>query len=89
LRLAVIARGGVIQDASSGSSTFALARYKADGSLDPTFGTEGTVAIDGFDLPWSRAFAVGLQEDGRIVAVGGCPYSGYSSLVAIARYVGG
>jgi uncharacterized delta-60 repeat protein len=83
----IIAVGGMIQVASTGSSTFALARYESNGSLDPTFGASGTVVTDGSPLPWARAFAVALQEDGKIVAVGGHPYSG-SSLVSIARYLG-
>ncbi len=49
---------------------FALARYDADGSLDPTFGTGGTVTLD-FGGSTDQAFAVALQPDGMIVVAGG------------------
>lgn len=47
----------------------ALARYRADGSLDPTFGSGGKVigAVQG------RAFAMALQADGRILVAGDDP----------------
>ncbi len=66
---------------------FALARYNTDGSLDNTFGTNGTTrnAISGGDGTDDEAFSVGIQSDGKIVAVGfshGSP--GYA--FALARY---
>jgi uncharacterized delta-60 repeat protein len=48
---------------------FALARYNADGSLDATFGTGGTVMTDFFGEE-DDAFSVLIQPDGKIVAVG-------------------
>jgi uncharacterized delta-60 repeat protein len=48
---------------------FAVARYNADGSLDPSFGVGGKTTTDfaGLDdLGWG----VALQSDGRIVVVG-------------------
>ena len=53
-----------------GADSFGIARYRADGSLDPTFGTGGRVAADlgGDRGAWANALA--LQPDGRIV-VGG------------------
>lgn len=51
------------------SVNFALARYNADGSLDSTFGTGGTV-LTSFGGPLSAAADVVVQPDGRIVAVG-------------------
>ena len=51
-------------------STFALARYLPDGSLDPTFGTAGRVQTDlGGVRP--QAMALVLQPDGKFVAAGG------------------
>ncbi len=48
---------------------FALARYLADGSPDPSFGTGGQVIVDtGSGLAGIRAIA--LDANGRIVAVG-------------------
>src|SRR4029079_12128796 len=48
---------------------FALVRYLANGSLDPTFGTGGkaTLAIPSMD---GSARAVAVQDDGRIVIAG-------------------
>jgi uncharacterized delta-60 repeat protein len=44
-----------------------LVRYEADGTLDPSFGTNGVVAWPG---PIAEALAAKLQPDGKIVAVG-------------------
>jgi uncharacterized delta-60 repeat protein len=51
----------------------ALARYMPNGSLDPTFGGDGTVGHWGPSSPPSAidAHAVALQPDGRILAAGG------------------
>ncbi len=61
------------------SADFILARYNADGSLDPSFGTGGKVITDfgGSDL----GRGVAIQANGKIVAVG---YSNYN--FALARY---
>lgn len=48
---------------------FAVARYRADGELDPTFGTGGKVTTD-FHGNTDRAFALALQADGSIVLAG-------------------
>src|SRR5262245_48955699 len=49
-------------------SFLAVYRYNPDGSLDPTFGTDGKVLFDaGSD---ERAFAVAVQADGKIVVAG-------------------
>jgi uncharacterized delta-60 repeat protein len=48
---------------------FTLARYKASGSLDKSFGSGGTVTT-AFGLPIAGASAVALQADGKIVAAG-------------------
>lgn len=58
---------------------FALARYQTDGSLDPTFGTDGKVTSS---FSTNQAQAVAVQADGRILAAGG----GGSSDFVIARY---
>jgi uncharacterized delta-60 repeat protein len=59
---------------------FALARYNADGSLDPSFGSSGKVLTIFFPAN-SYAEAVGIKADGKIVAAGGG--AGY---FALARY---
>jgi hypothetical protein len=68
--------------------TFALARYLPDGSLDIGFGTAGKITTD-FGSGDSRAYAVLLPSDGRIVATGHS-FTGASFDFALARYqVGG
>lgn len=54
-----------------GRGSFALARYNADGSLDPGFGGgDGLVtAIDNY-----QAISAALQPNGKIVAAGGWEY---------------
>jgi len=62
---------------------FALARYNANGSLDPAFGTGGVVTTSFGGL--TQAFAVAIQDDGKIV-VAGSTYSPSIGDVALARY---
>jgi uncharacterized delta-60 repeat protein len=61
---------------------FALARLNPDGSLDPSFGTDGRVTTSfGNSVTGSAGL---LQPDGRIVAVG---FLGFASgTIAAARY---
>jgi uncharacterized delta-60 repeat protein len=72
--------GRIVAAGLSGAGDFALARYTADGSLDPSFGSGGKATTDfgGFDA----ASALAVQPDGRIVAAG---RSG-SGDFALARY---
>ncbi len=49
---------------------FALARYDADGSLDTSFGNGTGMVTENFDGGDSRANAVSLQSDGKIVVAG-------------------
>lgn len=67
--------------ASSIGSGFVLARYMTDGTLDPTFGVNGITSapIAG------RVYAVAMQVDGKIVAVGQ-EQSGGGPRMAIARF---
>ena len=54
---------------NGGNYNYAIARYNTDGSLDTGFGTGGIVttpAGSGYD----RAYALGIQPDGRIVVAG-------------------
>jgi uncharacterized delta-60 repeat protein len=69
-KIVVAGRGGP-------SSDFALARYNADGTLDPSFGTGGQVTTD-FGGFGDAANGVAIQTDGKIVAAG----TGF----ALARY---
>ena len=49
---------------------FALVRYNADGSLDPSFGAGGKVLTDLGDSSDDDGRAVAIQPDGKIVAAG-------------------
>ena len=67
------------------NEVFALARYKHNGSLDTSFGTDGivTTAIE------TNAFIAGLalQANGKIVAAGGAAITAGNDSFAIARYL--
>lgn len=70
------------------SHDFALVRYKADGSLDTTFGTGGKVKTD-FSGREDRPAAVAVQKDGKILVAGvSSPSSAPNSpqQMALARY---
>ncbi len=56
----------------SGSTEFALARYRRNGSLDPSFGKDGRVSIsfDGQPRRLGIAHDVAVQRNGKIVAAG-------------------
>jgi uncharacterized delta-60 repeat protein len=70
----------------STASVFAVARYNPDGTLDPTFGSAGTVTTP--IGPSAEANAVVLQKDGKLIAVGydtGLSRP-YGNQFALARY---
>jgi uncharacterized delta-60 repeat protein len=64
-----------------GSKGFALARYRPDGTLDPSFGRDGRVATYFFDQ--GAGLDVLLQRDGKVVVVGV-----RNDTLALARYSG-
>jgi uncharacterized delta-60 repeat protein len=63
---------------------FAVVRYAAGGSPDPTFGVGGTVRTD-FGGRFDDALAVAVQPDGKIV-VAGASSDATGSDMAVARY---
>jgi uncharacterized delta-60 repeat protein len=63
---------------------FALARFNADGTSDPTFSGDGVVTTDYFGGYPDGAAAVAADAQGRLVAGGES-----SDGVALARYLGG
>ncbi len=71
----------------STASRFAVARFRADGSLDPAFGGDGTVVTD---FPERSASCEGLATDsrGRVVAVGSTT-KGQVIGPAVVRYLPG
>jgi uncharacterized delta-60 repeat protein len=73
----IVVAGGLADD-------FTVARFASDGSLDPSFGSNGSAHSDlgGMD----QAQAIALQPDGRIVVAG---FSGDETRLslALARYL--
>ncbi|MGO1070480.1 hypothetical protein [Lysobacter sp. CA199] len=66
---------------------FALARFSAQGALDPTFGDNGTVTTD-FAGSYDYVSGMVLQSDGKIVVAGHARDSGGDAEIALARYLG-
>jgi Domain of unknown function (DUF5122) beta-propeller len=66
------------------TSVFGLARVNANGTLDASFGTGGTVttSFNGSD----GAGALLVQPDGKIVAIGSSENSEGDIFIALARY---
>ncbi|HLJ07018.1 MAG TPA: hypothetical protein VKX24_00655, partial [Acidimicrobiia bacterium] len=72
---------------TNGTGVFTLARYRSDGSLDPSFGNGGIVTTDfglgGDDL----AAAVATEPNGNLVVVGQAADSGDTDYSwAVAEY---
>jgi uncharacterized delta-60 repeat protein len=65
---------------------FAVMRFNADGTLDPSFGGDGKVTTDigGDDV----GNAVAIQADGKIVVAGssGVPRTGVTDFITVVRY---
>jgi uncharacterized delta-60 repeat protein len=80
----IIAAGSTDVGLDSG---FALARFQPDGTLDPGFGVGGKVTTVVSDTS-SRANAVAVQADGKIVVAGSSfnPGEGFDDF-AVARYL--
>ncbi len=74
---AVVMVGGTFVD-------FVMARFLADGTLDPGFGEGGMVTTDIQPGQQEEALAVALGPDGSIVVAG---YSGFDATMALARYL--
>ena len=78
---------GSADTSPDGPGVFALARYRTDGTLDPTFGTGGKVATE-FAAGSAGANALALQANGRLVAAGGFRDDNFGEDFALARYLG-
>lgn len=82
-----IVAGGDTESEKDRGSAFGLARYNRDGSLDASFGIGGKVRTD---LPAGRLASLrslGIQRDGKIVAVGmGSIENDWFSCFELARY---
>ena len=87
----IITAGSILTDLNitftNGVSGFLLVSYKSDGTLDNAFGIHGGVTTPFPGNAFSRAFAVALQTNGAIVAVGqtALTFSGPSDF-ALVRY---
>ena len=68
--------------------TFALARFNLDGSLDSSFGANGTVRnnINGGNSEDDEANSVAIQSDGKIVVAGSSLSASGDIAFALARY---
>jgi uncharacterized delta-60 repeat protein len=75
---------GTTHDLTSGKYSFAVARYRPDGSLDPLFSRDGkqTTAVGAGQ---NGATSIALQLDGKIV-VAGTTYPLTGSRFAVVRY---
>ena len=78
-----IVLGGTKRSAFVGIGDFALARYRADGSVDTSFGDGGTVTTNFGPQSFGRGTALALRQDGDIVLVGG-----QNGDFAVAKYLG-
>jgi len=70
--------------ATDSGGDFALARYRRDGTLDPSFGTGGKVTTD-FGRGEDRAEGLVAQDD-RLVAAGSTIGASAGQRFALARY---
>ncbi len=82
------ADGRIVVVGSTGNFSnldFAILRYNANGTLDGTFGSGGSVTTDFAGLQ-DAATAVVLQTDGKIVVAGSSGPAGPSGDFVLARY---
>jgi uncharacterized delta-60 repeat protein len=79
----VLAGSSALPPATRGK--IALARYRANGTLDASFGTRGKVTTAIGDGPEDYGYGVAVQADGKIV-VAGRSRSGPQVVVTLARY---
>ena len=70
------------------NDNFAAARLLANGTLDPAFGSGGTVTTP-VGVNWDTASSILLQPDGRIILGGTTLVSGSQENFALVRYHGG
>jgi uncharacterized delta-60 repeat protein len=79
-KLVVVGTTGTFYSLDDPGTSFGLARFVADGTLDPSFGSGGTLTTRFGERP-AAAYGVAIQDDGKIVVVGS---DGRAS--AIVRY---
>lgn len=69
----------------TGDSSFAIARYDSDGTLDTTFSGDGKVMTQ-FTRRDDPVAGLALQSDGKIVVSGGAADNSSNPKFAVARY---
>jgi uncharacterized delta-60 repeat protein len=79
----VVAAGNAV-DPTTGKGTFALARYRTNGTLDATFGGDGRVTT-GYPGTGAQVFGLTSQTDGKVVAAGST-FARTGTRFALARY---
>jgi uncharacterized delta-60 repeat protein len=87
--VALQADGKIVVVGQAVGGDFALARYKPNGSLDPTFSGDGKQTTDFGSGTSARANGVAIQANGKIVVVGNVTRTsgGFpGSYFALARY---
>ena len=85
----IIVAGSARHSQSSLGSDFVLARYNPDGSLDTSFGGDGTVTTHLGDMSDGSDHAGGVaiqSADGKIIAVGAAQNGSSHADFALARY---
>lgn len=91
LAVAIQADGRIVVAGTAGNfnnGDFALARYKADGTLDAAFGADGKVYTD-FAAQDDKAYAITLDASNRILVAGVATWQNGTALnsdFALARY---
>src|SRR5262249_24906956 len=83
----LVQRDGKVLAAGDSNGDFALSRDNEDGSMDSKFGGRGVVLTKIASNSFDRVYAIALQADGKIVAVGGTtPPNSSSREMALVRY---
>ncbi|MGE5847847.1 MAG: hypothetical protein ACM34O_14070, partial [Ignavibacteria bacterium] len=66
---------------------FAVLRYNVDGTIDTTFGKNGILQTQFHGgVGKDQAYAIAIQEDGKIIAAGSSNNNGQGCTFALARY---
>jgi uncharacterized delta-60 repeat protein len=69
-----------------GTSSFAVARYNADGSLDTTFDNDGKITTS-FGVFTNEAISLALQNDGKIILSGNSAIANFGTeIFAVVRF---
>lgn len=91
----IVVAGATKTNRSLADEDFALVRLNTDGSLDTSFGSNGTGLVQtpiavydgGIDNRDDGAFAVTIQSDGKIIAAGYAQRNLWTVKVAVVRYL--